>query len=91
MSEDEPQFGTREWVRYHWDEEEDNASKKVILVKLIHEYHIAIPGLVVGLASATAFWYFGAGPTEILSALFGGIGGGYALLYESWWCSTLVE
>lgn len=91
MSQDDPQFGTKEWVRHHWDEEHDNAPKKVVLIKLLHEYHIAIPGLLIGLTSAAAFWYYGAEPLEIISALFGGIGGGYALFFNTWWCSTLVD
>ncbi|MGB9934092.1 hypothetical protein [Haloarcula amylolytica] len=91
MSDDEPQRGTKAWVRYHWDEEHNTAPKQVLLIKLLHEYHIIIPGLVAGALSATAFWQAGASQLQILSALFTPIGGGYALFFQMWWCSTLVE
>lgn len=91
MSDDDPRWGSKEWIRYHWDEEYDTAPKQVLLLKAIHEYHIFIPGLIAGGVAAGSFWYAGASLLQVLSSLFTGVAGGYALFLQIWWCSTLAE
>lgn len=89
--EDSLQRFTKEWVREEWDEEKDTASKGVQITKIIHEWHIAVPGLVLGLAPAVTFYIWGTGTTEIIGSYFGVAFMTYRLLFPHLWCSTLAE
>lgn len=81
---------SKEWVRENWDYEEDNARKSVVLVKLFHEWHILLPGAIVGLIPAGTFWHLEAGLIEVFGSYFAVFGGGYVLFFQMWWCSTVT-
>jgi hypothetical protein len=79
------------WVRRRYDRDRDTATATVQLAKLIHEWHIALPGAVLGVVPAAVFWVTGAPLRETLVAYFSVFGGAYAILYPQLWCSTLAD
>lgn len=81
--------GSKDWIRQNWDHENDTAGKWVLLTKLLHEWHIALPGTVAGVVVAVVFYYLGASDIEVASAFFGPFGLGYTLFFNQWWCSTI--
>lgn len=92
MTKDEsPTRFSTAWIREKWDYEEDNAPKEVLLAKLIHEYHIAIPGIFVAVLMAYVFFRVGASSGEIIGAAATAFGASYYLFFPHWWCSVLAE
>ncbi|WP_435143767.1 hypothetical protein [Halobaculum sp. P14] len=89
MSEDDVTLLSKEWIRENWDYENDNAPKSVQLVKMVHEWHIVIPGLLASAIVCSTFWYCGADDLTIALAFFACTGGGYRLFFPTWWCSTI--
>jgi hypothetical protein len=91
MSEDSPTRYSKEWIREEWDYENDTARKSVQLVKLVHEWHIALPGVVVGAVVSIVGWQVSLSPVQAFGVFATFAAGGYKLLYPEWWCSTLAE
>lgn len=93
MSEDDesPRRFTKEWIRQEWDDEHDTARKEVQLAKIVHEWHIALPGTILGILAALGAWYLGRPPAEIVGVFTSFFAGGYARFYSTLWCSTLAE
>ncbi|MBP1985970.1 hypothetical protein [Halolamina salifodinae] len=93
MSEEEnppPRF-SKEWIREEWDEEHDTAPKEVQLAKIVHEWHIALPGTLLGLIAVLGMWYLGQPLLETAGTFCAFFAGGYARFYSTLWCSTLAE
>lgn len=80
---------TKAWVRENWDYDRNTAPKPVLLVKLVHEWHIAVPGIVAAVIVSLAYYSVGATDLEIVSAFFGTFGIAYGLFFTEWWCSVL--
>jgi hypothetical protein len=82
---------SKEWVRDNWDYNRDSGPPLVQLVKAVHESHIFLPGITGAALACSAFWLVGASEAKILSVGVTAIGGGYALFFQVWWCSTLSD
>ncbi|WP_280585068.1 hypothetical protein [Halorubrum sp. Boch-26] len=91
MSDDDIQKYSKEWIRENWDYEQDTGSPLVQLVKVVHELHIAIPGIVAATVVCPILWYYEMSTLQIVSTGLGTIGGGYALFFNQWWCATLSD
>lgn len=89
MSGDGPKRYSKEWIRENWDYDRDTASKDVMLVKLLHEWHIAIPGFLVGLFVCGLLWSYDVAELRIILTGLGLFGAGYRVFFPKWWCSTL--
>ena len=88
---DEPRWGTKEWIRYHWDHELDSAPKDVLMIKLLHEYHIAIPGTVIAILAFALLNSAGLSTEVIAPTALTAFVTGYGIYFNKMWCSTLAE
>lgn len=82
---------TRDWVRAHWDDQHGTAPRAVLFAKLLHEWHIGVPGFVAAVVVGWVFWLLDADAVYVVASAFTAFGGGYALFYPSWWCSTVTR
>lgn len=91
MVKDSPRRFSKQWVRENWDYEQETGPRLVQLVKLIHEFHIAIPGTIATLVVCYTLWAYDVPELRIILTGFGTFGTGYALFFGKWWCSTLSD
>lgn len=82
---------SKEWVRYHWDDERDQGPPLVQLVKLVHESHILIPGFGFSLPPAYLYYYVGSPDLRIITAFVSFFGIAYFTFFKEWWCSVVTE
>lgn len=86
-----PRTYSKEWVRQNYDPEQEVATREAQIAKLVHEWHIALPGLLIGLVPATILANTGAPMQRVLLTYVGVCGTAYALFFKQLWCSTLAE
>lgn len=86
-----PRTYSKEWVRQNYDPEQEVATREAQIAKLAHEWHIALPGLVIGLVPATILASTGAPMQRVLLTYVGVCGTAYGLFFKQLWCSTLAD
>lgn len=86
----EPLPCSKEWIREKWDEDRGTAPGNVLLVKLVHEWRIALPGFAVGAVAAIIATAFGVGAKITIPGFFTLFSGFYVALFSDLWCSTLT-
>lgn len=86
-----PRTYSKAWVRQNYDPEQDVATREAQIAKLAHEWHIALPGLVIGVIPATILASTGAPMQRVLLTYVGVCGTAYGLFFKQLWCSTLAE
>jgi len=89
MSQDDPKRFSKEWIRQNWDYERNTASKEVQLVKVVHEWHIALPGFLAALVVCSVLWLYDSPELRIILGGLGVFGPAYVAFFQKWWCSTL--
>lgn len=89
MGDKSPQRWSKAWVRDNWDYDQNTATGEVVLVKLLHEWYIAVPGLVFGGFLWGVFTAYGRPEFETVMAILTAIGSGYALFFPKLWCGVV--
>ena len=87
----EVRFGSKTWIRTHWDEEHETAPGIVLLIKFLHEAPVILVYPLVGAFFAgSAFWVVGADQIKVLSSALTIFLGYFALLHRRWACMTVT-
>lgn len=82
---------SKAWVRRQYDSDREVATRGAQLAKLLHEWHIALPGVLLGMVPAAVVASTGASIQRVLLTYFGVFGTAYGLFFKQLWCSTLAE
>lgn len=89
MSASDSTILTKDWVRDNWNHDTDRAPHLVMLVKVVHEWHIAFfPTLGAAIAGAVLY-YLDASTLSVAGSIMSVWGIGYAAFFSKWWCTTV--